>query len=27
MLNETNRDDVHADLVAWLNASVALRRR
>jgi alpha-beta hydrolase superfamily lysophospholipase len=27
MLNETNRDDVHADLVAWLDASVAVRKR
>jgi alpha-beta hydrolase superfamily lysophospholipase len=27
MLNETNRDEVHADLVAWLNATVAGRDR
>lgn len=27
MLNETNRDEVHADLIAWLDASVAPRGR
>ncbi len=27
MLNETNRDEVHADLVAWLDANVADRKR